>query len=118
MEGIKKTFARCKKEQRPALVTYVTAGFPTAKETVEILLGMEAGGAGAYLSGSEDALLTIARPYRTGPSFHRSNRRRAYNPEGEHAGIEEWSYGLFYFGHGTGSKEARPESTGALHGLL
>lgn len=31
---------------QPALVTYVTAGFPTAAETVEVLLGMEAGGAG------------------------------------------------------------------------
>lgn len=27
-------------------MTYVTAGFPTAAETVEVLLGMEAGGAG------------------------------------------------------------------------
>ena len=31
---------------QPAFVTYVTAGFPTAGETVDILLGMEAGGAG------------------------------------------------------------------------
>ncbi|KAK5279850.1 hypothetical protein LTR16_007341, partial [Cryomyces antarcticus] len=46
MEGIKKTFAQCKSEQRPALVTYVTAGFPTADETPDIMLGMEAGGAG------------------------------------------------------------------------
>jgi tryptophan synthase len=29
-------------------VTYVTAGFPTPEETVDILLGMEAGGAGKY----------------------------------------------------------------------
>ena len=46
MEDIKSTFAQCKREQRPALVTYVTAGFPTAAETVDILLGMESGGAG------------------------------------------------------------------------
>lgn len=46
MEAIKQTFAQCKKEERPALVTYVTAGFPTTPETVDILLGMEAGGAG------------------------------------------------------------------------
>jgi tryptophan synthase len=31
---------------QPALVTYFTAGFPTPEETVDILLGMEAGGAG------------------------------------------------------------------------
>jgi tryptophan synthase len=33
---------------KPALVTYVTAGFPTEAETVDILLGMEAGGAGTF----------------------------------------------------------------------
>lgn len=27
-------------------MTYVTAGFPTPPETVDVLLGMEAGGAG------------------------------------------------------------------------
>lgn len=48
MEHIKETFAQCKKEKRSALVTYVTAGYPTADETVDILLGMEAGGAGSY----------------------------------------------------------------------
>lgn len=47
MEAIKKIFAQCKKQSRPAFVPYVTAGYPTAKETVAILLGMEAGGAGA-----------------------------------------------------------------------
>jgi tryptophan synthase alpha subunit len=31
-----------------ALVTYVTAGFPTAHETADIMLGMEAGGAGTH----------------------------------------------------------------------
>jgi len=46
MDTIKKTFARCKKEGRSALITYVTAGYPTAQETPDIMLGMEAGGAG------------------------------------------------------------------------
>ena len=46
MEGIKQRFARCKQEERPALVTYVTAGYPTVEETVEVMLGMEAGGSG------------------------------------------------------------------------
>ena len=46
MEHIKETFAQCKREKRSALVTYVTAGYPTADETVDILLAMEAGGAG------------------------------------------------------------------------
>jgi hypothetical protein len=71
MEAIKKTFAQCKAENRvcipqwrkqcvsmwaswrhcwlvlwPAFVTFVTAGFPTVEETVDIILGLEAGGAG------------------------------------------------------------------------
>jgi len=50
MEHIKKTFAQCKKEGRSALVTYVTAGYPTAQETPDIMLGMEAGGAGTHNS--------------------------------------------------------------------
>ncbi len=48
MEAIKSTFAQCKKEGRSALVTYVTAGYPTPDETVEIMLGMEAGGSGEH----------------------------------------------------------------------
>lgn len=46
MEAIKRAFEQCKKQSRPAFVTYVTAGYPTAEETISILLGMEAGGAG------------------------------------------------------------------------
>ena len=52
MEGLKKTFAQCKRDNRPALVTYVTAGFPTAAETPDILLRLEAGGAGKYIMGA------------------------------------------------------------------
>ena len=47
MEGLKRRFVECKKEKRPALVTYVTAGFPTVDETPDIMLGMQAGGAGS-----------------------------------------------------------------------
>ncbi|PBP22034.1 putative tryptophan synthase [Diplocarpon rosae] len=46
MEGLKSRFAQCKKEGRSAFVTYVTAGYPTPNETVDIMLGMEAGGSG------------------------------------------------------------------------
>jgi tryptophan synthase alpha subunit len=34
---------------KSALVTYVTAGYPTAQDTPDIMLGMEAGGAGTYI---------------------------------------------------------------------
>lgn len=46
MEGIKQTFAKCKAAKRAALVSYITAGYPTAEETVDILLSLENGGAG------------------------------------------------------------------------
>jgi hypothetical protein len=49
MEHIRQTFAQCQRERRPALVTYVTAGFPRVEETRDILLGMQAGGAGESL---------------------------------------------------------------------
>jgi hypothetical protein len=60
MEQIKATFAQCKKEKRAALVTYVTAGYPTADETPDIMLGMQAGGAGTvqaffFLAGWPDS---------------------------------------------------------------
>ena len=45
MENIKKRFTRCKAEKRPALVTYVMAGFPTKEATVDILLGLQRGSA-------------------------------------------------------------------------
>ena len=61
MEELKATFAQCKKEARSALVTYVTAGYPTAEETPDIMLGMEAGGAGTSIDrGYEKSYLTVS----------------------------------------------------------
>ncbi|TVY83255.1 Tryptophan synthase [Lachnellula suecica] len=68
MEGLKKTFAQCKKEERPALVTYVTAGYPTAAETPDVLLGMEAGGADVIELG-----LPFTDPIADGPTIQKSN---------------------------------------------
>lgn len=48
MEGIKQTFAKCKQAKRSALVSYITAGYPTPEETVDILLSLENGGAGEW----------------------------------------------------------------------
>jgi tryptophan synthase len=50
MEHIKATFAKAKQEKRAALVAYVTAGFPTIEESVDVLIGLENGGAGESLS--------------------------------------------------------------------
>ncbi|CAG8959685.1 hypothetical protein HYFRA_00001590 [Hymenoscyphus fraxineus] len=68
MDHLKRTFAECKKEGRPALVTYVTAGFPTPQETVDILLGMEAGGADVIELG-----LPFTDPIADGPTIQKSN---------------------------------------------
>lgn len=46
MEGIKKTFAKAKSEDRAALVGYFTSGYPTAEETADVMLAMQAGGVG------------------------------------------------------------------------
>ncbi|MCJ1350036.1 MAG: tryptophan synthetase [Icmadophila ericetorum] len=74
MEGIKKTFAKCKKEGRSALVTYVTAGYPTQQETVDILLGMEAGGADLIELG-----LPFTDPIADGPTIQKSNTQALKN---------------------------------------
>lgn len=49
MEHIKQTFARCKREGRAAFVAYTTAGFPESADGVEVMLALEAGGAGKDL---------------------------------------------------------------------
>ena len=68
MNNIKKTFAKCKAEGRPALVTYVTAGYRTKDETPEIMLGMEAGGADAIELG-----MPFTDPIADGPTIQQSN---------------------------------------------
>ncbi|KAI9852432.1 MAG: tryptophan synthetase [Thelocarpon superellum] len=68
MEDLRAVFAQCKKEQRSAFVTYVTAGYPTVEETVQILLGMEAGGADIIELG-----LPFTDPIADGPAIQKSN---------------------------------------------
>ncbi|KAM3084415.1 anthranilate synthase / indole-3-glycerol phosphate synthase [Clarireedia jacksonii] len=68
MEHLKKTFSQCKEEGRPALVTYITAGFPKAESTVDIMLGMEAGGADVIELG-----LPFTDPIADGPTIQKSN---------------------------------------------
>ena len=90
MEEIKRTFAQCKKEKRTALVTYVTAGYPTSEETVEILLGMEAGGAGKWIhqlnidpcSTCLDLIelgLPFTDPIADGPTIQKANTQALKN---------------------------------------
>ncbi|USP81304.1 hypothetical protein yc1106_08578 [Curvularia clavata] len=74
MEGIKKTFAQCKKEGRSALITYVTAGFPTAQETPDIMMAMEAGGADIIELG-----MPFTDPIADGPAIQTANTQALKN---------------------------------------
>ncbi|KAF2717789.1 tryptophan synthase-like protein [Polychaeton citri CBS 116435] len=74
MEGIKKAFARAKAENRPALVTYTTAGFPTIEETPSILLAMEAGGADIIELGTP-----FTDPIADGPTIQHANTQALKN---------------------------------------
>ncbi|KAI5206923.1 tryptophan synthase-like protein [Aureobasidium subglaciale] len=74
MEHIKRTFAQAKKENRPALVTYVTAGFPTAEETPDIMLAMEAGGADVIELG-----MPFTDPIADGPTIQKANTQALKN---------------------------------------
>ncbi|KAG6909634.1 bifunctional tryptophan synthase trp1 [Tephrocybe rancida] len=63
MEALSKVF-----EGAPALVTFVTAGFPTQHDTVPILLGMQAGGADIIELG-----MPFSDPIADGPAIQESN---------------------------------------------
>ncbi|KAF2233306.1 tryptophan synthase-like protein [Viridothelium virens] len=77
MEGvalIKDTFATCKKEQRSALVTYVTAGYPTVDATPNVMLGMQHGGADIIELG-----MPFSDPIADGPTIQKSNTQALKN---------------------------------------
>ncbi|KAJ5102703.1 tryptophan synthase [Penicillium argentinense] len=74
MEGIKQVFATCKAEGRAALVTYVTAGFPSIEETPEIMLAMQAGGADIIELG-----IPFTDPLTDGPTIQKSNAQALAN---------------------------------------
>jgi hypothetical protein len=50
-----------KKKERPAFVAYATAGFPTPAEFVDVLLGLQAGGADIIEIGE------VTSPFRPSP---------------------------------------------------
>ncbi|ROT38596.1 tryptophan synthase [Sodiomyces alkalinus F11] len=68
MEAIRQAFQRCKAQNRPALVTYVTAGYPTPEETPGILLALEKGGADVIEVGAP-----FTDPIADGPTIQTSN---------------------------------------------
>ncbi|KAF1991352.1 tryptophan synthase-like protein [Aulographum hederae CBS 113979] len=74
MEGLKATFASCQREKRSALVTYVTAGYPTPEETPDIMLGMQAGGAEIIELG-----MPFTDPIADGPTIQKANTQALKN---------------------------------------
>ncbi|KAE8379928.1 tryptophan synthase beta subunit-like PLP-dependent enzyme [Aspergillus bertholletiae] len=74
MEDIKKTFAKAKQEKRAALVAYITAGYPTVEETVDILLGLENGGADIIEMG-----VPFTDPIADGPTIQKANTKALEN---------------------------------------
>ncbi|KAI1276480.1 tryptophan synthetase [Xylaria sp. FL0933] len=68
MDHLKQTFKRCKAENRAALVTYVTAGFPRPELMPDILLGMQKGGADVIELG-----IPFTDPIADGPTIQTSN---------------------------------------------
>ncbi|KAK6064006.1 Tryptophan synthase [Seiridium cupressi] len=68
MDGLKQTFKRCKAENRSALVTYVTAGFPKPEDTPAIMLAMQKGGADVIELG-----VPFTDPIADGPTIQTSN---------------------------------------------
>jgi tryptophan synthase len=59
---------------QPALVTYVTAGFPTPEETPDIMLAMEAGGADIIELG-----MPFTDPIADGPTIQKANTQALKN---------------------------------------
>ncbi|PSR78522.1 tryptophan synthase beta subunit-like PLP-dependent enzyme [Coniella lustricola] len=68
MEAIKRTFKQCQADKRPALVAYVTAGYPKAEDTPAIMLGMERGGADVIELG-----VPFTDPIADGPTIQTAN---------------------------------------------
>ena len=77
----------------PALVTFVTAGYPKVEDTVPILLSMQEGGADIIELGVpfkvtvSEQFLSLDDEYIKGPSVHRNNDNKwgkytqlVYNP--------------------------------------
>ncbi|PLB43837.1 tryptophan synthase [Aspergillus steynii IBT 23096] len=74
MEAFQRTFTKCRAESRAALITYVTAGYPTVKGTPGIMLGLQAGGADIIELG-----VPFTDPLTDGVVIQRSNAQALEN---------------------------------------
>lgn len=67
-ELLKETFARAKRENRNALVNFITAGFPSVEDTVPIMKGMQDGGVDIIELG-----VPFSDPIADGPTIQSAN---------------------------------------------
>ncbi|THG99832.1 hypothetical protein EW026_g2602 [Hermanssonia centrifuga] len=80
MDALKNVFEKKKQEGSPALITFVTAGYPTPEDTVPIMLAMQEGGADIIELG-----VPFSDPIADGPAIQETNtiavkkRRRICN---------------------------------------
>ncbi|KAJ1845536.1 hypothetical protein LPJ57_009227, partial [Coemansia sp. RSA 486] len=67
-ERITKAFATAAKQERPTFVAYITAGFPSPDQTVDILLELEKGGVDAIELG-----IPFTDPLADGPTIQEAH---------------------------------------------
>lgn len=68
-EKIREVFAACEKQNRPAFVAYVMAGYPKAEDTVPTLLALQEGGADVLELG-----IPFTDPIADGPTIQTANQ--------------------------------------------
>ncbi|EKM55054.1 uncharacterized protein PHACADRAFT_255387 [Phanerochaete carnosa HHB-10118-sp] len=68
MDALKSLFEKKKQENSPALVTFVTAGYPRVQDTVPVLLAMQEGGADIIELG-----VPFSDPIADGPAIQETN---------------------------------------------
>ena len=68
-EHLRQTFAQCKKEGRPAMVTFLTAGYPSVAETVPLMLALQRGGVDVIELG-----MPFSDPIADGPVIQKANQ--------------------------------------------
>ncbi|KAI5958651.1 TRP5 [Candida theae] len=72
--ALKETFARCKREDRNALVNFITAGYPTIEDTIPILTNMQKAGVDIIEIG-----IPFSDPIADGPTIQTANVKALEN---------------------------------------
>ncbi|GME81141.1 unnamed protein product [[Candida] boidinii] len=71
---LRNAFLKAKSEGRNALVTFITAGFPTIEDSVDILKGLQDGGSDVIELG-----LPFSDPIADGPTIQAANTKALEN---------------------------------------